>query len=366
MVILRHALFICLCLCTYCGISQKNADCIKAKEICKKGTHEFARASGEGRDQFESFPTPCFENGDVRGNAEMNSVWIRLKIAKSGSLKFTIRPSKYDDDLDFVVYKLPDGECSSKRIVRCMAAGDKVYPSFCMGATGLRDGERDISEDAGCDGDKNGYLKPLSVKEGEEYVILVSNVTSEGEGFSIRFYGSCMLPCDEEKKPEPTPKLESKPVEAEATVVVEQEKTTPTIQVQEPEKQPETKVEPPITQSTAPAEIEGRKTIVNKTIGVSSRKVTLKVWDNSVEDGDIISIYINGVNKYPNIILTTKPQEFPLELDKGENFITAHVESFGKREPNTAAILVNDGKRSQKLTLSATRNQEETMKITVE
>lgn len=366
MVVLRLISTICLSIFSFASFSQRYADCVKAKEICKKGTHEFLKASGEGRDQFESFPTPCFENGDVRGNAEMNSVWIRFKIAKSGSLKFTIRPKKYDDDLDFVVYKLPDGACSSKRIVRCMAAGDKVYPSFCMGATGLRDDEKDISEDAGCNGDKNGYLKPLNVKEGEEYVLLVSNVTTEGEGFSIRFYGSCMLPCDEEKKPENPVNKDAKQTEPENSVAAAPEKPVAPPPVQKPEKPVETRSETELTQSSAPAEIEGRKTVVNKTIGVSSRKITLKVWDNSVEDGDIISIYINGVNRYPNILLTTRPQEFVLDLDRGENFITAHVESFGKREPNTAAISVNDGKKTQKLTLSATRNQEETMKVMVE
>lgn len=346
--------------------TQRYADCIKAKEICKKGTQEFASANGEGRDQFEAFPTPCFENGDVKGNAEMNSVWIKFKIAKSGSLKFTIRPSKYDDDIDFVVYKLGDGDCSSKRIVRCMAAGDKVYPSFCMGATGLRDDEKDISEDAGCSGDKNGYLKPLNVKEGEAYVLLVSNVTSAGEGFSIRFFGTCMLPCDEEKKPEPPKKQENKTKEPEKPSVAEPVVSTANNDAPKIEDLSEKTAEKVEVKSSLPPEIEGRKTVVNKTIGVSNRKITLKVWDSSIEDGDIISIYVNGVNKYPNILLTTKPQEFVFELEKGENFITAHVESFGKREPNTAAISVNDGKKVQKLTLNATRNQEETMKIEVD
>jgi hypothetical protein len=331
---------------------------VKAKEICKKGTHEFTKLSGEGKDNMEAFPTPCFMNGDVKGNAEMNSAWIKLIIAKSGSLKFTIRPTKYDDDLDFVVYRLSGGSCADKKIIRCMAAGDKVYPSYCMGPTGLRDGESDVMETAGCDGDKNGYLKPLSVKEGEVYVILVSNVTTEGQGFSIRLFGTCMLPCDEEKKPKEEPKkpVEEPKKEVTEPVAVQPEKT----EVPSP---PVVTAQPA---SSQPSEIEGRKTIVNKTLAVKNRRINMKVWDSSIEDGDVISIYINGKKKFSNIILTTKPQEFLLDLEPGENFITAHVESFGKREPNTAAISVNDGKKEQKLSLNATRNQEETMKIIVE
>jgi hypothetical protein len=341
--------------------AQRNADCVKAKEICKKGTHDIAKAEGEGKDVMEGYPAPCFANGDaLNSNAEKNSVWIKVKIAKSGSLKFTIRPKKYDDDIDFVVYRLSGDNCQSKKIIRCMAAGDKVFPSYCMGATGLRDGEEDYSENAGCEGMNNGFLKPLTVKEGETFVILVSNVTTAGEGFSIRLFGTSMLPCDEEKKPKPeeneaeTPPVAAKPTTTPTTIPAPKIEETP---------KPEVVAEAKIIQ---PAVIEGRKTVVNKTLSVKNRRINLKVWDSSVEDGDIISIYINGKKKYANIVLTTKPQEFLLDLESGENFITAHVESFGKREPNTAAISVNDGKKEQKLTLNATRNQEETMKVIVE
>lgn len=334
--------------------AQQYADCVKAKEICKKGTHEIKKTNGSGKDEMEAFPTPCFINGDVRGNAEMNSAWIKVKIAKSGTLKFTLRPTKYDDDLDFVVYKISGNKCENKKIVRCMAAGDKAYPSFCLGPTGLKDGETDISENAGCEGSNNGFLKPLSVKEGETYVILVSNVTSADQGFSIRLFGTCMLPCDEEKKTPPPPK-EEKPI-ADAP-------PTPPVEVEKP--QEEAPKEEPVV-SKLPAEIEGRKTVISKTLEVKNRRISLKVWDNSLEDGDVISIYINGKKKFANITLTTKPQEFLLDLEAGENYITAHVESFGKREPNTAALSVHDGKKEQKLVLNATRNQEETMKVVVE
>ncbi len=350
-----------LVLFSFVANAQRNADCVKAKEICKKGTHDFATAKGEGSNNMEAFPTPCFMNGDVKGNAEMNSVWIKFTIAKSGSLKFTIRPNKYDDDLDFVLYRLGSGSCSNKQIIRCMAAGDKTYPSYCMGPTGLRDGEGDVMETAGCDGDKNGYLKPVNAKEGEVYVLLVSNVTTGEQGFSVRFFGTCMLPCDEEKKKK---EEEPKPIETPTPPVSEPMAEKPAVVTTPTQATPPVVAETPKT--VQPSEIEGRKTVVNKTLAVKNRRINLKVWDSSVEDGDMISIYINGKKKFSNITLTTKPQEFLIDLETGENFITAHVESFGKREPNTAAISVNDGKKEQRLTLNATRNQEETMKVIVE
>ena len=59
-----------------------------------------------------------------------------------------------------MVYRLLDGTCKNKKIVRCNAAGDPsslAGVSPCLGPTGLRDGEKDSSEDAGCN-DEYAYL----------------------------------------------------------------------------------------------------------------------------------------------------------------------------------------------------------------
>jgi hypothetical protein len=335
--------------------AQKYADCIKAKEICKKDTYTFEKLGGEGRDNFEAVPTPCFMGGigTEDGNAEHNSAWIKFTVKESGSLKFTIKPLNRDDDMDFVVYRI-DGGCDEKRILRCCASGDNHYPSPCMGTTGLRDGEDDIREEPGCINDNNSFLRPIKAKSGEVYVILVSNVTSKGPGFTIRIYGSCVLPCDDDKpKPE----------------VAKVEKPKPEVQKTEAKPEPSTETPPVVVEipkPTPPTEINGRKTVVNKTLAVKSRNITLKVWDSSIEDGDVVSIYVNGKKKFANIELKNKPQEFILDLEPGENYITAHAENFGRKEPNTAALSVFDGKKEQKLSLNATKTSEESLKVTVE
>lgn len=337
--------------------AQKYADCIKAKDICKKDTYTFEKLNGEGRDNFEAMPAPCFAGG--RGiedaNPERNSAWIKFTVKEAGSLKFTIKPINRDDDIDFVVYRLDDGNCSEKKIIRCCASGDERYPSPCMGTTGLRDGEEDVREEVGCGIANNSFLRPIKTKAGEVYVILASNVTTVGPGFTIRIYGSCVLPCDEEKPKQPevakvqTPKP-ARPAEVKTEPIAEQ---IPPVVAEK-------------TKPTPPEEINGRKTVVNKTLAVKSRTITLKVWDNSIEDGDVVSIYVNGKKKFANIELKNKPQEFILDLESGENYITAHAENFGRKEPNTAAISVFDGKKEQKLSLNATKISEESLKIMVE
>lgn len=330
--------------------AQSNADCAKAKEICKKQTYHIDKTGGEGDDPNEANFVACFMNGENFGQAEENSTWIKFEVEKSGSLTFTITPHREDDDIDFVVYRLPaNGDCRQKQIVRCMAAGDSeasARTSPCMGPTGLRDGERDTSEDAGCaDPGDNTWLAPLKVEKGEKYVILVSNVSSRGPGFSISFGGSAKLPCDEDpaKKPEAGIKPKPKP------------KPTPA---------PEVVAEKP---NPKPESIGGREVVMKGNMNIKSRAISLKIQDSQVEDGDVVSVYVNDKKELGNIYLTNKQQEFLITLPAGsEHYLTLYADDFGKAEPSTAKLIINDGVREQTIDLVAERKKQQSVKIIVE
>lgn len=325
-------------------LAQKNADCNAAMDICKKQSYSIDRTGGEGANRKEADFVACFMNGENFGQAEENSTWIKFEIKQGGYLAFTITPHRGTDDIDFVVFKLPsNGDCDQKQIVRCMAAGDQegeVITSRCMGKTGLRDGEKDTSEDAGCgDPDDNTWLAPLKVSKGEKYVILVSNVTGPGPGFSINFTGSAKLPCDDEQKPvkDPVKKVKTPPIDVPAPNI--------------------TKVVPP------PATIGDREVKVVNTIKVKSFELDVKVWDNQVEDGDIISLYLNDKKVVSNIRLTKKPQEFLIKMDTKEAYLTVYAEDFGLAEPNTSAISIKDGVNEQTMILKAGKGFQESVKV---
>lgn len=332
-------------------MAQAHADFNTAMEICKKQSYRIDRTGGEGANNHEADFIACFMNGENFGQAEENSTWIKFKIEKSGSLTFTISPQKADDDIDFVVYKLPENEdFSQANIVRCMAAGDSganALTSSCMGETGLRDGEKDTSEDAGCsDPGDNTWLAPLRVVSGEKYVILISNVSSRGPGFNIRFGGSAKLPCDEDKQIAEKPKPKPKPKPIEETAAIK---------------------DPAVPLTNKPASIGGREVVVGKTIAVKNRTIKLKIWDSQVEDGDIISIYLGDKKVIDNLYLRSKPQEFDLQLPAGkEHYLTVYAESFGKSEPNTARVLIFDGTQEQVIDLVAERKKQQSVKIITE
>ncbi len=338
------------------AFAQANGDCSSAKDICKKQTYRIDKVRGEGSKNNEADLISCFLNGTSAGQAEENSTWIKFEIEESGSLTFAITPLHSTDDIDFIVFKLPpDGNCDYKQIVRCMASGESpgMRPeSPCLGATGLREGEKDTSEDAGCnDEGDNAWLAPLRVKAGEKYVILASNVTQPGPGFTISFAGTCKLPCDEDKKP-----------------IADKPKPKPTDKLKPTEPKPE--VAKPIA-AAVPENIDsigGRKTEVKSAVTVKNRTIRLKIWDNQVEDGDVVSVFVDGKREIDHIELKNKPRQFIITLPPGkkEFIITVFADNFGKSEPNTASVLINDGVKDQTIDLVSGRKTQESIRVVLE
>ena len=191
---LLFAILFCLCAVSHVD-AQQYADCATAFPLCDKPFIHFAGSPGIGK-VTDADLVPCFMNGENFGQAEKNATWIYFQIKDAGELSFEIAPDISGDDIDFVLFRLPEnGDCDHKKIVRCMAAGDSWnnQTSPCMGLTGLRKREKDTSEDAGCgDEGDNNWLKPLDAKAGEKYVLLVSNITAPN-GFNIYFKGSALL-----------------------------------------------------------------------------------------------------------------------------------------------------------------------------
>ncbi len=322
--------------------AQANADCVTAKEICDKKNLRINSAGGEGSNRSEADFMACFMSSENKGQAEENSTWLKFEVAESGTLAFTITPHKQDDDIDFVVFRSLDGSCQNMKVVRCNAAGDPsnwASHSKCLGQTGLRSGESDSSEDAGCaDSDDNAWLAPLNVLKGEKYVLLISNVSSKGPGFDIDLSGTALLPCEKKK---PIAAVKPTPTKPKPTTVAT---TAPA--------------------KAAPASIGGRKVEVGEEVKVKSRKIKIKLWDSQVQDGDIISVYLDDKKVIDHIYLLLKPQEFEIDLPPGkEHYLTVFADDFGKAEPNTAMVLISDGVREQTIDLVAGRSKQESVKI---
>jgi gliding motility-associated-like protein len=165
-----------------------DADCETGAILCDKESILVEKTVGAGADATE-MDEDCFgPNG-----GEFDSKWFRWTCETTGSLTFTITPNNEPDDLDFVVFELPNGlnDCSDGILLRCMAsgAGNDVF-SPCYGPTGLREGESDVSEQFNCPAGQNNFLAPLMMEAGKSYALGISNFSQTQSGFTIDWGGT--------------------------------------------------------------------------------------------------------------------------------------------------------------------------------
>ncbi len=178
------------CLTNYNPPLNPTSDCPTSSFLCDKSSFVVKSVVGAGSDITELNDAICFQNGSP-GNLESNSTWFKWTCEKSGSLTLNLTPLSFADDLDFVIYELPNiNDCKGKKVLRCMAAGDTIFPSSCMGPTGMNLTSTDISESAGCSSIKDNFIKALDMVAGKSYALAINNFTSTGNGFKIDFGGT--------------------------------------------------------------------------------------------------------------------------------------------------------------------------------
>ncbi|MEL6389664.1 MAG: gliding motility-associated C-terminal domain-containing protein [Bacteroidota bacterium] len=176
-----------LCIQEFNPVPVPESDCPTSVVLCDKSGFFIENLNSIG-DLSEEL------GGCLAIGGESASAWYTWVAATTGSLTFTLTPTSPDpqEDLDFVVYRLPNGvnDCSSREIVRCMATGEGIGDGICFGPTGLRAGASDISEEAGCQDGDDSFLAPLDMVAGESYALVVNNFSQSGFGFTIEFGGT--------------------------------------------------------------------------------------------------------------------------------------------------------------------------------
>lgn len=83
------------------------------------------------------------------------------------------------------------------------------------------------------------------------------------------------------------------------------------------------------------------------TVTVKSKNISICIYDNSVEDGDIIDLFFNGntlINDYE--ILNTE-KCFNVTLENGNNWIGINVDNEGTNPPASVTVKIDDGVTEQ-------------------
>lgn len=103
-----------------------------------------------------------------------------------------------------------------------------------------------------------------------------------------------------------------------------------------------------------PDSLGDRRVSSGKRMFVESKTIELRIWDNEYEDGDTISLLLNGEWLVKEYRLTNKKRKIEFSLDpNSDNYLVLFAHNEGERPPNTAAIAVFDGNKEKRMSLSS-------------
>lgn len=99
---------------------------------------------------------------------------------------------------------------------------------------------------------------------------------------------------------------------------------------------------------------DGRNISYTKELFFDNEKLKISIWDHGRQDGDIVSIYLNGNAVISKHSLTYLKKEFEIQLNPNKSndlFLYAH--NLGKAPPNTVSIEISDGSTSENIILNS-------------
>jgi len=130
----------------------------------------------------------------------------------------------------------------------------------------------------------------------------------------------------------------------------------------------------PVTAPTPPLQSDAgkiaesfsqRKEVVTRTLDVESDSVRISFYDNGEIDGDSISVFVNKNIVLSHQELASKALTMYLHLDSAVdvNEVSMFAENLGKYPPNTALMVVTDGKNRYEVFMSSSLTENATIQI---
>lgn len=123
-----------------------------------------------------------------------------------------------------------------------------------------------------------------------------------------------------------------------------------------------------ITQSVENKTIETfakREKLFTKELEISNSSLRLELYDNGQIDYDSISLFLNNKMILPKTMLTHKAIRLTIQLDPSLEFneLSMFAENLGMIPPNTAALILYDGKSRYETLLRSDLSKSATLKL---
>ena len=112
-------------------------------------------------------------------------------------------------------------------------------------------------------------------------------------------------------------------------------------------------------------EMPSRKNEVVNELEVDADSVKVDFYDNGEIDGDSIAVFFNNKLVAYHLKLSARSIHFKLGLDRSldANEITMFAENLGTIPPNTALMIVDDGKKQYQIRLSSSLEKNASIRI---
>jgi hypothetical protein len=102
------------------------------------------------------------------------------------------------------------------------------------------------------------------------------------------------------------------------------------------------------------SELNGRKVRKGRNIEIHNDEITIQVFDKNEVDGDSISLYYGDSLIVEHLAITHKKVSFTIKIDKSQpKQIVLFAENQGTTPPNTACIIIKDGRKSTDVVLQS-------------
>ena len=113
-------------------------------------------------------------------------------------------------------------------------------------------------------------------------------------------------------------------------------------------------------------QVAERKTEPVATIKVDTSAIVLELWDGAVQDGDSISLRLNGKWVTTGFPVKNAVQKISIQLQPGENELLFMADNLGSIPPNTAELRIRYGQKTRVLGLNTDMRKNNTIKLILE
>ena len=200
-------------------------------------------------------------------------------------------------------------------------------------------------------------LMKLNLKQNKDK--LLGDFTSSNKDIKDCGSGTISLQLVKENK-----KIATGTKENTTTKKQEVESRPATITPSKPEELPGTTTIPAPVKINDQRKIEQRDIEILNTFRFKEDSVIIKIYDNGVIDGDVITLIVNGNIVFDKIKLTATPLSYALKASSTSQFqIECYADNLGEIPPNTGLITISSASKTSEVLFSSDLKKSAAIKV---